>query len=233
MRESAHLWAIGERARAVVHLETALVSNPSSVEVVSQLIEYKAAMGDLPGAEGVFRRAVDEFHMLDRRPFTAMAKAYLDAQNLPQAIKILSDLPAPVNVNETIDQAILYKRAERWEMAHRIFTENFDLIRDDPRAIHEFAQVKMDLARKTKKNPDSRWRLDREAAELLHRAIQLSDDPRRLAWCWANLATVLIWLAAPETEIKQAYENALALMPYEERFQTWYRQWQHKKTKNI
>lgn len=229
LRESAHLWAIGEKQRAVANLESALSSYPSSGEIVSQLIEYKAALGDLAGAEAIFRHVIDKYDVVDRRPYMAIAKAFLDAQsdeNVAKARRILSTVPSPHQISDTIELAILYKRANRLQSAHRIFANNYDLIKNDPKAIHEYAQIKMKLAAESR-DRDTKRQLNREAVELLRRTIQLSDNAVRSAWSWYDLARSLRWLNAPKVEIEQAIKRAIQLLPDEKRFNDWYRWWQN------
>ncbi|HIH86863.1 MAG TPA: hypothetical protein HA304_03055, partial [Methanosarcinales archaeon] len=118
---------------------------------------------------------------------------------------------------------ILYKRAGRFKEAHKVFASNFDILREDQKAVHEFAQTKMKLA--SKERGHVRKRLNKEALELLHRAIQLSDDHIRTAWCWFDLARTLNWLRSPETEILSAYSKAMELLPnepiFKENYETW------------
>lgn len=68
--------------------------------------------------------------------------------------------------------------------------------------------------------------MNREAAERLHRAIQLFDDDVRTAWCWYDLARTLNWLRAPETEILIAYSKAMELLSDELVFREGYKRWQ-------
>lgn len=75
-------------------------------------------------------------------------------------------------------------------------------------------------------------RLNKDAVDLIRRAIQLSsDDNIRNAWCWYDLANVLAWLRSPETEVLQAYCKAIELLPNEARFKEAYESWE-KKRKN-
>jgi ATP-dependent DNA helicase RecG len=74
-------------------------------------------------------------------------------------------------------------------------------------------------------------RLNREAVELLRRAIQLSDDSIRNAWCWFDLARTLAWVHSPETEVLQAYIKAVEILPNESRFLQWYDRWNVQKNK--
>jgi ATP-dependent DNA helicase RecG len=72
-------------------------------------------------------------------------------------------------------------------------------------------------------------RLNREAVELLRRAIQLSNDKVKNAWCWFDLAKTLNSLRASETEILQAYSKAMELLPDEPRFRESYEARRRKK----
>jgi ATP-dependent DNA helicase RecG len=71
-------------------------------------------------------------------------------------------------------------------------------------------------------------RLNREAAELLRRAIQLSDDEVRTAWCWFDLASVLDWLRAPKSEVEAAFLKSRSLRPEESLFKDKYESWKRK-----
>jgi ATP-dependent DNA helicase RecG len=175
--------------------------------------------------------------MMDRHlPFIAMAKAFLDHQDIKRASAILVKVPEPPRSDDLVELAILHKRAERLNEAHRIFAHNYDLIKNDPKALHEFAQTKMKLAAssQTKRYDirNVRKRLNQEAVELLRRAIQLTDDHVRRAWCWFDLARNLAWLRAPETEILQAYTKALELLPDEQRFKDWYQERRNRQNLN-
>jgi ATP-dependent DNA helicase RecG len=231
LRESAHLWATGERERAIQNLEAAVRRVPHAGALIAQLIEYKVSLGDFADAEKLFKDSQKNSTLMDRHlPFIAMAKAFLDHQDIGRASAILAKAPSPPRIDELIELAILHKRAERLNEAHKIFSDNYDLIKNDPKALHEYAQTKMKLAAspQTRRN-DVRKRLNREAVELLRRAIQLTDDHVRKAWCWFDLARNLAWLRVPETEILQAYSKATELLPDEPRFQDWYQGWKNRK----
>ena len=194
---------------------------------MGQLIEYRASLGELSSAENMFNENRSNPELIDRHLlFLAMAKAYLDTQNPSKASSILQDIPSPATGDELIELAILYKRAGRFKEAHKVFASNFDILREDAKAVHEYAQTKVKLASSERRNKSLRKRLNQEAAELLHRAIQLSDDDVRTAWCWYDLAKTLNWLRAPETEILMAYRKAMELLPDEPVFKEGYERWQ-------
>jgi len=226
LRNSAHLWATGERRNALANLEDARKRVPTSGAIVGQLIEYRASLGELSSAENMFNENRSNPELVDRHlVFLAIAKAYLDAQNPSKASLILQEIPSPATGDELIELAILYKRAERFEEAHKVFSSNFEILCDDAKAVHEYAQTKIKLASLARRNKSVRSRLNHDAAELLRRAIQLSDDDVRTAWCWYDLARTLNWLRAPETEVLIAYNKAMELLPNETVFSDGYAKW--------
>lgn len=231
LRESAMLWATGERKKAIQNLKTSLERVPKSGAVIAQIIEYTFNLGsnNTTDAEKYFQEVSHDLEISDRHlVYIAMAKGFLDRQNIKRASEILSNSPHPANFDEEV--AILYKRAGQFEEAHRIFNANYALFQDDPKAIHEFAQTKMKLASKTR-NPDTRMKLNKETLALLRRVIQLTvGDNVRLSWCYFDLARVLCWLKSPESDILDAYHKAIELNPSEGRFSEYlnrYRQ-EHK-----
>ncbi len=234
LREAARFWAIGERDRAIQILNTAVQRIPRAGGLIAQLIEYKVSSGDFAAAEKLFKDSEKNTTLLDRHlPFIAMAKAFLDHQDIKRASAILMKVPSPPRIDELVELAILHKRAERINEAHKIFAYNYELIKNDPKALHEFAQTKMKLAASPQtKRTEIRKRLNREAVELLRRAIQLTDDHVRKAWCLFDLARNLVWLRTPETEILQTYTKAVELLPDEPRFQDWYQGWKNRQNNN-
>ena len=228
LRESSRLWATGERQRAIQNLVAAQKRVPQSGAITAQLIDYFTSLGDFSEAEKLFRECENRIDLVDRHlPFIAMARAYLDHREDKRANEILAKIPTTNQPTDLIELAVLNKRSGRLEEAHRIFASNFEMIRDNPKAVHEFAQTKMKIAGQTQE--PTRSRLNREAAELLRRAIQLSEDSTRCAWCWFDLARVLGWLKAPENEVSAAYEKAVDLLPTETRFKQDYNNWKQKK----
>ena len=235
IREGARFWAIGEREKAVQILEAAAKRVPKAGALIGQMIEYRVALREFSAAEKLFKENETDTEISDRHLiFVAMARALLDSQNPKRASEILSRAPSPPRIDEMVELAILHKRAGLFREAHRIFTSNYDLIKDDPKALHEFAQTKLKLAAplSTRDQLPTKKQLNREAVELLRRAIQLSDDSVRNAWCWFDLAKTLAWLRAPETEVLQAYSKAIELLPHETRFVDWFEKWRGDKRRN-
>jgi ATP-dependent DNA helicase RecG len=228
LRESGRLWSTGERERAIAILKSASQQAPTSGTLLAQIVDYQAENGDVRTAEAIFQEASQrDIKDLDKL-FLAMARAYMNQHESKKASELLQKMPSPLQVNDVTERAILFKRMWKYRDAHTLFQKNYNLIKDDPKAVHEFAQTKMSLARQTKDNYP-KTQLNREAAELLRRAIQLSDDPVRTAWCWHDLAVALSWLNASKQDISKAYETALELLPNEHRFKDSYEKWKHRK----
>ncbi|MFH1741633.1 MAG: RNA-binding domain-containing protein [bacterium] len=231
LREASHLWAIGEKDKAIAHLERAFDRRPNSGSLASHLIEYAFILERADLAQ----RVMDTFEKEPAKdeeslPYLTIARLLIDRNRTEEAREILKRIPAVRTVNETIEAAILKKRTSDFEGAHRLFAEAYSVNPDVPKIIHEFAQTKINLAGKGR-SPSVKKRLDREAAELLRRAIQLSDDAAREAWCWFDLARVLDWLRSPNNEVEAAFLKARSLLPDEPRFVQGYEQWQSKMRK--
>lgn len=233
LRESAQLWAVGERQNAILNLESASNRVPKSGALIAQMIEYQASLDELSAAEKIFSNVESDPEIADRHlPYIAMAKVFLDHGNPKKASAILAHIPSPSNVSDLVELAVLHKRSGRLEEAHSIFATNYDLIKDNPKAVHEYAQTKIKLSMSLPPRDDiTKKRLTRDAVELLRRAIQLSDDYMRNAWCWYNLARSLDWLRSPDTEVLHAYSKAMELLPNELRFKQTYENWKQKKNR--
>ncbi|MBE2236120.1 MAG: putative DNA binding domain-containing protein [Anaerolinea sp.] len=237
LRESAHLWAVGERTAALRILEAALDRVPSSGALVAQIIDHSISLNDLPTAERVFAEfdgapAAADAHL----PYLAMARYYLSQKDRAKAAELLAHVPSPARIDDLVELAVLYKRSGKLEEAHSVFSTNYDLIKNNPKAVHEYAQSKLGLANQKalRTMAPREWaatkkRLFQDAVELLRRAIQLADDNPRKAWCYYDLAMALDELHAPDTEVAQAFGKAIELLPYEEKFPESYQAWRQRR----
>jgi ATP-dependent DNA helicase RecG len=148
---------------------------------MAQLIEYLVDTGGLPEAEAVYQRApreqIPDISLVD----FSMAKAYLNKGLSRRAGEILDQITAPAGANDAMELALLYKRAGEMQKAHNVFESNYDVLMNDPKAVHEYAQTKMKLAARIRRDAVTKRRINEEAAELLRRAIQLADNPTRQA----------------------------------------------------
>ncbi|HEX4417099.1 MAG TPA: ATP-binding protein [Kofleriaceae bacterium] len=230
LREAATLWHTGEHPRAIAVLREASHQVPEAGSVAAQEIEYLADSGDLPAARKVFARLEQTEGARDRHlAYMALARAYLDVDQRDDAAALLSHAPRPSGVRAGVDLAILYKRSRDLEGAHRQFSSIASQIQSDPRALHEWAQTKLALARKIPAaddlGPAARQQLLREALDMLIRVTELSvDQPVRAAWAWFDIAKARASLQDPEASIEDALNRALQLNPTEPQFHDWRRQ---------
>lgn len=234
LREAAHLWATGYRSQSVDLLARAFQRQPGSGAIASQILEYSFAMGDLDRANAI----LNAFDAAEARtevalPYLTMARLLLDRNLTREASEVLRRTPVPKSVGETVEAAILRKRSGDLEGAHRLFAEAYAINPDDPKIVHEFAQTKIRVAQSlNNRDIATKKRLNREAAELLRRAIQLSSDTTREAWCWFDLARTLDWLRSPSSEVEAAYLKAQSLLPGESRFTDHYQRWRRVRGAN-
>jgi len=232
LREAAHLWAVGEKEHAINHLGRAFGHQQSSGALASQLIEYAFGVGNNDLAQLTLQKFEKQTIKSEpSHPYLTMARILIDKARVKEANDVLSRIPPSRTANDTVEVAILMKKAKDFTGAHHFFAEGYSANPNDPKIVHEFAQTKMKLASSLRKKEDieTKKRLNREAAELLRRAIQLSDDPVREAWCWFDLARNLNWLRAPFSEIEAAYLKALSLLPEEARFQEEFHKFKNRK----
>lgn len=233
LREGAQLWATGERQKAISRLEETLKGYPGSGSIVSQLIDYHVALGDFVKAKALFEQldsqpAAENRHLA----YIALARAYLDQQDVQEALRLLKKVPRPGTASDALEMGILLKRSGRFRDAHKLFTEHYRKLQNDPKAVHEFAQTKIRLARqirpRSSQERQAKKRLNEETRDLLRRVIQLADHPMRAAWAWSDLAGCLSYLKAPRSEVAEAYDRAIELAPDESRFKEWKQKWEQR-----
>lgn len=232
LREAGHLWATGNRSAALDHLRRAFERQPASGVLTAQLIEYAFDMNALDIATAVFERFEREERRTEpARPYLTIARLLLDRRMNSQAARVLQRVPVSHSAPDLAEAAILQKRSGDYEGAHRLFAEAFAIDPDNSKIVHEFAQTKLHIARALSRPGEltTKRRLNKEATELLRRAIQLSTDETRQAWCWYDLARAQNWLRAPESEVEAAYLRAMALLPQEKRFKESFEAWRQRR----
>ncbi len=231
IREAAGLWLTGEKRQAVSHLKRAFEKQPSSGALANQIIEYAAAQGDMDYATQVLEAFEKQKSKTEASlPFLTLARLFLEQNRINEAQRTLERMPISLTVDDTAEAAILKKRAGDFEGAHRLFAEVYSLDPNNPKILQEFAQTKNRLAGKlgSKDHLPVRKRLNQEAVELLRRAIQLTDDPRREGWCWFDLANTLDWLRNSRSEVQEAFLKARLLLPGESLIQEAYGKWESR-----
>ena len=230
IREGALLWSTGEREAALAHLKRAFDAQPGSGALASRLIDYLAVNDDLTAAEHILEQFIS--HPLkteSAHPYLVYARVLLDRSQPSKARQILDVMPSSGPAGDTFETAILRKRSRDYRTAHTLFSQIYPEMMDDPKFLQEFSQTKVSLARSLRnREMATKRRLNRDAEELLRRAVQLTTDPTREAWCWFELARTLTWLRAPTTEVEQAFLKALTLRPEERRFIEGYERWRDR-----
>ncbi|MDE2905571.1 MAG: putative DNA binding domain-containing protein [Acidobacteriota bacterium] len=221
LRDAAHLRALGEDEEAIRRIESAWASNPTSAILATEMIRLYAKRSRVGRAEEVF----ETFEA--RGPASAVAHVantlvdvLLEAGDERKAEELLKrDRPMTFG-QDAIDAAILARRLRDARAAHRYFERAGDAVYADPRALLEFAQTKIWLARESNRARQhaSHRRLLAEARTLLERVIQLDASPTRHAWAWRELARTRNWLRAPFREVEDAYRKAIEYLPAEIRF---------------
>ncbi len=221
LRDAAHLRALGEAEEALRRIESSWQANPASAVLASAMIRSYADRDEIARAEEVlatFERRGSEAAI----PHVAntLIDVLANAGESDRARRLLRGRDAAAFGRDAIDTAILARRLREPEAAHRYFERAGEAVHADPRALHEFAQTKIQLADPARKGGRRavRRRLLTEARSLLERVIQLDAPATRHAWAWRDMARTFNWLELPVREVEDAYGKALRLLPDEPRF---------------
>ena len=221
LRDAAHLRALGEQEEAARRIESAWASNQASGILATEMIRLHAVRREIWKAEAVLETFKE--HGAENAVAhveNTLAEALIQAGDKKGALRLLERRRPALFGADVIDAAILARRAGDSLVAHRYFERAGDAAQDDPRALLEFAQTKLNLARDAyfhgKRDSNRRFLL--EARPLLERVIQLDAPTMRHAWAWRELARTLEWLRAPGRDVEDAYRRAIELLPEETRF---------------
>lgn len=224
LRDSAHLRAIGYEEDAFRRIENAWKAAPLSPTLAAEYIRLLGKRERFLPAESVYETFLgspkSQYALLVSN---VMVEAFLDAGRDSDAARILDRQPEEATPADALDAAFLARRLKADEKAHSLFERAGSAVLQDSRALHEFAQTKISLARALhdkNENPDSQHRLLKEAMELLERVVRMDIDRTRQAWAWRDLGRVRAWLEYPKSEVHSAYERALLLKPDEAEFMT-------------
>ena len=221
LRDAVHLRALGEHEEAVRRIESAWTSNQTSAILANEMIRLSAKRSEVGRAEEVFK-TFEAQGPAGAVPHVAntLVDALLEVGDDRRAQELLErDRPMTFG-QDAIDAAILARRLRDSHAAHRYFERAGDTVYADARALLEFAQTKIWLAREAhgRRQGASNRRLLAEARTLLERVIQLDASPTRHAWAWRELARTRNWLRAPLREVEDAYRKAIEHLPAETRF---------------
>ncbi len=234
MRDAAHLRALGREQDAFARIDDAWHLAPFSVTLAAELIRLYGEQGNLARAEEVFAESKDKIPDITRSHLLNMlVNAYLetgDKQDKQKAQDLLKDYPALCSANDACNAAILARRLGDQKKAHYFFERAGDAVLGDARALHEFAQTKMAIARQQWQDAkrsgrrlsgltkETNAKLLNDARQLLERVIQMAAPPRRYAEANCDLGQILEWLKAPKSESQAAYQRAHERCPDIPRF---------------
>lgn len=224
LRDIAELRAIGQTDEAERRLEMAWAANTRSAALATEMVHLHAGRGSFSDAAAV----LDVFAAADNSPETArvanaLAGELLRDRRSAEAGEVLTRFAEVTSGREAIEAAILARRVDLSEVARQYFERAGSILLDDPRALLECCQNKLDLAREAYRagRRDRNRQLLDEAELLLRRVIRMDAPPIRHAWAWRELARTLEWLGRPRDEVEAAYGSAIKLAPRENRFRDW------------
>jgi ATP-dependent DNA helicase RecG len=224
LRDYAYKKATGDGHQALALLDQAWRDGMRSPSMAVALVREKAEQGDLSGAESLLTDLDTRELGAFARALTALASAYADTGDEKKSKVLLDRLPPILAARDAFDAAIVERRLDRQDRAHRLFERAGDLVLRDARALHEFAQTKLSLTGRLVRSDrladqQTRKRLLQEAMAYLERVIQLDAPQARHAWAWFNLGQAREWLKLPRQDVIAAYQKACDLAPDEDRFQ--------------
>lgn len=223
MRDIAELRAIGQAEEAERRLEAAWSTNTQSAALAIEMVRLHAGRGSLRDAEAVLEAFVRAAVPPEAAQVaTAVAEALARDHRREDAGRVLSRFVDALEGRDAIEAAILARRIRRPELARRCFERAGTLLLEDPRALLEYCQSKLDLAREAARSGrrTRNRQLLEEARTLLQRVLRLDAHPTKHAWAWRETARTLQWLGRPAAEVERAYRRAIAAAPEEDRFAT-------------
>ena len=229
IREADLKWAVGEREYAVTKLRRAFEKIPNSGAIAGKLIGYASEIDDDELVMDTFNQFIKkDFVSENSRPYLSYARHLISNNRNREANEILESMPSYGEKDEKVETAMMKRQAGSLKEAHSLFMELFSEYPDDAKIVHELAQIKNNIAKGERKYPLKK-RLTREAVVLLRRAIALSDNTVRSAWCWYDLAKSLDWLNEPKDDVEKAFLKSISLLPDDKRFKEHYERWKHNR----
>ena len=224
LQDAAYLRTVGSVDDAFKRVELAWEANPESAALAVEIIRMRAERGDMDGAQAAWERFREHGADFARAHVAnTLVDALLEAGDVASARTVLNGIAEVPSPEDAIDTAILAKRLGEQRTAHRYFERAGEAVRNDVRALHEFAQTKVRLATDAYRRRDGAWRevnrrLLVDARDQLERVTLMEAPDARHAWAWRDLAIVRERLGMPRTDVTSAYGRARELLPNEERF---------------
>ena len=148
LRDAAHLRGLGEHEEAFLRIESAWSSNRASAVLAAEMIRACAERGETRRAEEILEvfEARGREHAVPHVANT-LIDVLVEAGDEKKARRLLGQSRPVLSGQDAIDAAILARRAKDSRIAHRYFERAGDTVYADARALHEFAQTKLWLAR--------------------------------------------------------------------------------------
>lgn len=223
LREAAYEWSIGEKEPAKQMLFDVFRSNNGSGSIAGQLIEYCCDSNEEARAKELFQL----FHKStlkteSEQPYLRYFRCLINSDKKKRAKEVINLLDDLHYLVQPIETAVAFKRVNEEEKAHIILSRLSGQYEDSFTYLRNFAEVKIALSNKLyfsrRPNMLAVKRLQREALDLLQRAIPLAPDDVSKGWCYFNLGRVKTWLRMPSNQIDEAFKNAVDLVPEERTF---------------
>ena len=224
LQDAAYLRTVGETDDAYRRVRDSWIANETSAVLAAAMIRLYSERHELEEAKVVFTRFLETGPKATVPNVTnTWIEALLDHGRADEARQFLDQLAGSASAQDAVDAAILARRLGRPRIAHRYFQQAGEAVQTDSRALHEFAQTKLQLAQEAYRQKEPAWdsvnrRLLVEARGLLERVIQMDASPVRHAWTWHDLGRTLTWLGAPGNDVESAFRKAITLLPDEPRF---------------
>ena len=228
VRDAAHLRSLGQQEEAFRRIETAWDINPSSAALAAEMIRALGESGEYGRAEEILKIFEERGPEIAASYVTnVLVETLVTGGDMERARQLLKHRRAVLPTEDSIDAAIMARRAREPRIAHRYFERAGDAVYANPRAMLEFAQTKIRLAQEARwrgrrgrahRATDSSRRFLAEARGLLERVVQMDTSPSRRAWAWREIGRALNFMRAPHRDIEDAYRRAIELLPEESRF---------------
>ena len=233
LSDYAYLKVTGGERHAMLALQRAWQQGIRSPSIATALVREHVAVGDVRQAEQLIDDVASHEPAFYASALMELASAYANSGDQDKSRALLDGLPSVLAARDAVEAAILERRLGLQERAHHRFERMGDLVLNDVRALHEFAQTKLQLTRslvqsKSPADEQTRRLLLKEAMSFLERVTQMEAPVTRHAWAWFNLGQARSWLDYPKRDVLEAYRRACELLPTEERFQRTLRHHEHE-----
>ena len=228
LEDASYARAIGKPNVAFERIRTAWRANSRSATLAAELVRLLGERGEVAQAEQVREHFLGAGDPADANRVTNALLRVLadrrpdDATNGAKAKALLRSLQPEATTPDALESAILAKRLKEFGPAHRYFEKAGESVWSDVRALHEFAQTKIALARQARRGRQAgsqavHRRLLAEALACLDEVTRMEAPDARHAWAWRDLGQVFGEMRQPE-EQDDAYRRATKLLPDERRF---------------